>query len=632
MSSGTPTDPRAANQGANQLGAAITQGGGAVNPRRTMLSRRYSYFKGTCYDGRAHNWDGDPIIDAEIGRGQNIPPGFTDYSGSTAPLSTRRPSAPYYLGRVVVKRFTGLLFSQRRHPRVRVLGDALTEDWLSGAIESGRLWAQMIPARDFGGSMGAVGLGFEFADGLPVFEVFDPRWTTPKFTNRLTRELENISVCWPYREWLRDPDTGAFVEIELWACRVIDAQADMMWEGIPPGDDGGEPDWRRALKNRQPTRTVEHGFGFCPVEWIQNTDTADEIDGEPDCHGAFDLIEEVDALNSQGSRGIKANCDPTLVVTTADQIDNLRKGSDSFIRLNPGETAQYLELNGSGPKTAIEQADRLEAKALRIVRCVIEESRNFAAKTATEVTKDYSAMHEQADVLREQYAERGVKRLLGKLIRAARMVDGSTAMVDGVVTRTVLRIPPRVEEEEQPDGTTKTKIIERKLGKGGEISFQWPPYETPTMADALAATQAANQAKSGGLVDPLHASRFVASTFQVEDPKAMLADMARQAQAAEDAETQRMMRSQAPAEAAPGATFTQFEVDAGVVTVNEIRASKGLPPLQLDGDLSVPQFRQKYAQTFAKATMSANETGAEKILGVEDAETPPPNARPNGAA
>jgi nucleoside-diphosphate-sugar epimerase len=64
-----------------------------------------------------------------------------------------------------VNRFTGLLFSERRHPRVRTLADPDTENWLEGFIDQTRLWAWMMFARTHGGSMGTTCVGFKFVEG-----------------------------------------------------------------------------------------------------------------------------------------------------------------------------------------------------------------------------------------------------------------------------------------------------------------------------------------------------------------------------------------------------------------------------------------------------------------------------------
>jgi hypothetical protein len=609
MSSALPTDPVAGRAAANSLAASITRTTSAahMSPRQLELDRRYAYFRGSIYDGRAFDWNGDPLpFDSSgVARQRDIPPGYTDTYGNTAPLKQRRPSAPYYLAKVVTKRFTGMLFSHRRHPKARVPGDPASTDWLAAAADAGRLWAQMIEARDLGGSTGSVAVGFEIHDGRPLFEVFDPRFCTPTFKNRLTRELLSLEVKWTYTEWAQDID-GKYVEALMWARRVIDENTDTMWSGVLVDPDGHEPDWTKL----QPSSAVAHGLGECPVEWVQNRPVSNEVDGDSDCHGAYDLIEQIDVLQSQAIRGIVAACAPTLQVSTDDEMPEVSLGVDTFVRLNQGDAAKYLEINGAGPKSAMDQADALEEKALRLVQCVLDQARSATSKTATEVDRDYSSFYEACDVLREQYGQ-ALQRLLAKLMRAAKKLGA------GVV------LPPRLETG--TDG--KQKLVARKLGPraGEEVAFQWPGYTTPTVDDAQKAVQAAMSAKESSLIDEEHASQFIAQVFQVEDVRAMLAGI-RRAKEEEEARyaAQTVGEATAPAQEMEPAKFVQFEVEAGIVTVNELRASKGLPPLGADGDLTVPQYRAKYAPVFAQSTMSINEAGAEKVLGMSDESEPEP--------
>jgi hypothetical protein len=64
--------------------------------------------------------------------------------------------------------------------------------------------------------------------------------------------------------------------------------------------------------------------------------------------------------------------------------------------------------------------------------------------------------------------------------------------------------------------------LERELGVGESIELTWPDYYEPSLDKVKAAVEAAGQAKTFGLVDDEHASRFVADYFGVEDVQAML--------------------------------------------------------------------------------------------------------------
>jgi hypothetical protein len=127
-----------------------------MTPQQQELNRKRMFWEGVQYDNYSYGWDGDPVdttLDREaITAGKNIPPGFKDYSGKHIPFRYRRPQAPYQIGRAVIERFTGQIFSQSVHPRLGVIGDEKTEDYLQGLAQVGRTWPTWMRARSLGGS------------------------------------------------------------------------------------------------------------------------------------------------------------------------------------------------------------------------------------------------------------------------------------------------------------------------------------------------------------------------------------------------------------------------------------------------------------------------------------------------
>src|SRR5579859_6665604 len=117
MSSGLPAIPGAARTIVKamspQLMRRIENLG--MTPRQLELNHYWSYFATVQYDARKVDWDGsermDPVDRQAIATAGTLPGGFYD-AGKEFPLKFRRPSSPYHLGRVVVTRHTGLLFSE----------------------------------------------------------------------------------------------------------------------------------------------------------------------------------------------------------------------------------------------------------------------------------------------------------------------------------------------------------------------------------------------------------------------------------------------------------------------------------------------------------------------------------------
>jgi hypothetical protein len=418
-----------------------------------------------------------------------------------------------------------------------------------------------------------------------------------------------------------------------WYRRVLDENYDVVWKPQLVGD-GSEPNWGDESTM---DAVVKHNLGFCPVVWVQNQPLDDSIDGDPDCHGVYDMIESIDALLSQASRGILANCDPTVLISTTDQLSELTKGSDNALKLTNG-TASYMEISGSGPKAALELAESLRAKVLEVAQCILDRPDSGGAQTATEIERAYSSMLSKADIMREQYGERCVKPLMEMMVAAARKATRAVQSESGI-TRGALVLPAKISQ--LPDGTTQR--AERKLGPGGALKLTWPGYFEPTLTDASQAVGAAGQAKGLGLVDDEHAVKFVAEYFHVEDVSAMVAKMQAAAQAQQDSYGQQSLgelggggeyaEEPPPEELAPDEapaaddatkvplpmTDIKLGVEAmeAIVTVNEARQSVGLDILYKadgsadpDGDLSISEYKVKKAGTVAAA---ANATAGESL-------------------
>jgi hypothetical protein len=487
-----------------------------MTPRQQVLNRYWAAYRCQSYDARRVDWNGqqttDPVEHEAIASAGFIPPGFYDAGGQMLPLKYRRPTAPYNLVKVVVDRFTGLLFSERRHPQLRVEGDSVTEDFVQGLAEASRLWPSMIQARAFGGATGTVAVGFQFIDGKPIIEVHDPRWVRPDFVNRVTFELRAIEKRFQFPMEVLDQEKGEYVEVSFWYRRVIDQKHDVLWKPIPVGE-GDEPNWDDPNLIES---AVEHGFGECPVQWVQNLPVSDSIDGDPDAHGIYDMVEMIDSLLSQANRGTLRNADPTVVVVSQDGLAEVAKGSDNAIKLTPGGDAKYMEMSGSGVKAARELAEETRHKALEVAQCVLEHP-DMANRTATEIERVYSSMLAKADVLREQYGERCVKPLMEKMIRAARKTT-TPVVRDGGIERGVLNLPPKVTRGD--DGQVAQAA--RQLGPGGALKLQWPGYFEPVLSDVNTAVGAAVNAKAAGLVDDEHATKFISDYFRVEDVPGMM--------------------------------------------------------------------------------------------------------------
>jgi len=523
MSSGTPVDWTA-----TQTVFGATMGGGAIpdqsdimgrirrlgmSPRQMELNHLYAVYRAAQYDTCSSEWDGSQKIsriDREaINSGAYIPPGFYDL-GAMLPLRFRRPTAPYPLARVIVDRFTSLLFSEKRHPRVKIEDDDATDDYVQALLDASRFWPTWMQARGLGGAMGSVAVGFSILAGKPHLEIFDPRWATPVFVSRTGNELKRLEVLYQYPREIYDGETGVWREVPYWYRRVIDAERDIVYRSIPVTDEA--PVW-------QVENEVMHGLGEVPVVWCQNTPTQDDADGDSDVHGVLEMLHAIDQLLAQAQIGTIANADPTLVISTdASLPPDLAKGSRAPIQLPSSGKAQYLELQGIGAKAATELADLYRKRVLESCHCVLEDGSDGKERTATEVERSYAAMIARTDVLREQWGEAGLKPLLNKMLRAIRTVEQGRMGEDGRVVRGVVVVPPHIDRNAEGRIVSKRP---REIGSGEVIDLVWPAYFEPTITDADVAVKTAAAALAGKLVDQEAAVSYVAPFFHVADAKAM---------------------------------------------------------------------------------------------------------------
>jgi len=537
MSSGTRFEPYAARQMQNAL-APDVMGRVArlgLSPRQQEMNRLWASYRGQQYSSRQVDWDGSPRkdgIEAEaIASAGYLPPGYYD-AGANFPIKFRRPSVPYHLRKVIVDRFTGLLFSDRKHPVIRVEGDSVSEDYIRTLAEVARLWPAMIMARTYGGSMGTTAVGFQFVDGKPVVEVHDPRWCMPIFEDRYALKLAAIEKRYMFPVDELDPETQRWVQRPYWYRRIIDTERDVLFKAIPV-DEGDEPQW-------EVEREVVHGFGFCPVVWVQNMPVQDDIDGDPDCLGVDDMCEQIDALLSQANQGILASCDPTLKIITDAELDSVRKGSKNALKLPQGSSADYMEISGQGITAALTMVQSLREMVLEVAQCVLDQPGGASSRrTATEIERLYASMLAKADVLREQYGERCVKPLLEMMVKAIRMVEKPRA-VEGGIIRQVVKMPARIVTKDDLSVVREPRVLPEDADT--MINLNWGPYFNPSLDEAFKAVQSATTARLGGLLDHEHAVSFTAPYFLVEDARAMARKIQQEQQATKDALDDQLMQ------------------------------------------------------------------------------------------
>jgi len=455
----------------------------AETPRFHDLDRLESYFRKRQDEHKRYDWDGHLM---GYGDQADIKPGWY------VPYKLRKPAARYDLAAVIVTRFTALLFGSDRFPELRVEGDEDAEDYIKALCEASRLPAKLIEGRNLGGAEGTSGYSFAFVNGVPRIEVHNAKHcTVTRWEDSAEHVVGSVIKAYAYPRVVYEG--GKAKTKVFYYARVWDEVSDTVWSAIPK-DLAESPQWWRA-----PSVRTDHGLGFTPFYWVQNTpDSLDPYgDGGSDYEGLCDQFDELNQLLSAVSKGTKSNVDPTLVIHD-DPVNNtgsIRKGSENAIYSKGG--AAYLEIKGEAVRATIELLERLRAYILDAASVVLPDPEKLsgAAQSAQALRILFSPMLAQADILREQYGEHAVKPMLIGMLRAARVIAArppipAPPLPDGTASelQPAVILPPRIVE-----GVP----TERTPGTSEALTLNWNPYFSPTWVDIQAASVAATTANGG---------------------------------------------------------------------------------------------------------------------------------------
>jgi len=530
----TVADQQLVNEGIKRLG---------MSRRQIELNRYWAYARCQQHDDCSVDWDGSQHADAatraSIVAAPSLPGGYVDIGMNTTPvagklpLRYRRPSVPCHLGHTIVSRFTSLLFSEAQAPIWKVAGDRDTEDWVQAVSKTYGLWAKMVEIRNKGGGMGTAIFGFKVIAGRVVFECFDARWCTVEQDPADPTSLISLDERFYYPREEQNKETGAWEDVYYWHRRRIDRETDILWKPLPVGDGMTEPKWDDPATVQE---SKKHGFGFVPVQLVQNLPVGDDLDGDPDCLGCYDYFDRIGELDSANHGGTMRNADPTPVLSSDGNVNEIPIGSKEAIKVEKGGDLKFAETTGTASKMAADESERLEARALRTAECVLadQEANSGGPVTAAEIYKRTASMHAKASVMRSQYGDKGLVPLMTKLVRAARMLatpvqtggepgeDGEPTPIKTIVRK--IQLPPRVET--QPDGGP-VQLVDRKLSDvtGTMIELVWPPFSVPSPKDTTAKVMATVQARTGKLITLGTAVRHVSADFNIENPQAEIDEL-----------------------------------------------------------------------------------------------------------
>lgn len=486
--------------------------------RYRLLDRREAFFRCLQYQHQERDWEGRnadayETISPEVT--------FPKAMGPTDAIDNllardKRPTAPTNRVRTIIKRYTGLLFSEKRRPAVQVANDPDTEAFLEAVREASGFWAAMRTARDKGGAMGSVVMTVGCQDGKFNYEVHNSKNVTPVWADRRKLQLAGILVM---QRYLREVDVVAedgknegTEVVDYLSRRIITTDVDIVYEDVR-ADMAREAPWTVQS-------SVQHGLGQFPGVWIQNNAESDDQDGDADCEGAWQTIDAEDRMIAQCHSGTLNNLDPTLVTKTdpteVQQLtagQDLQKGSRNAIEVGSKGDAKYLEMTGAGIEAGLKLTAEYKQTVCDLTGIVlIDDADLAAAQSAKAIEFRFAPMLERADDLRAQYGPAVI--LLMRLTEAiARKFTSTTVTMrtlDGQLVDGVFRfdLPPR---------ELNGDLVDHKLGAGGYISLKWGPYFAPTAFDVQQDIRNSSSAAAAGFIRKVTAARPIAAAFGVQD-------------------------------------------------------------------------------------------------------------------
>lgn len=508
-----------------------------VTNRYARLDRKEAFARAMEYDHQQTDWWGDRADALETISPEALFPAGTTATGGESPKKTareKRPTAPTRKAKTTTQRFTDMLFSSQRIPKLLVEQDPDTEDYLDAVRDAGRFWRAMRIARNKGGGMGSVMMTVHVVESRWVFEVHNAKYVAVKiWKDKRNWSLRGVLLM--YRTLREEagadsdgkPD-GSVRQVEYLVRRIITENDDIRYAEVKVDEAKANPAQAWTI---DPQLSMHHGLGAFPGTWIQNiADEEDEDGGGADCEGAFESIDANDRLIAQANYATIANCDPTVVTSTdpkaVSQVSTVAKGSDYAMEVGVGGNARYMEMTGAGVELALKLSDKLEGQIDEITGAVFPDDQDVAnSQSAKAIELRFAPMISRCDDLRGQYGDAIVEImkivvLIGKKAEAPVQLpddEGGQARIG----KFKLEMPMR--RAVAADGQATAAMVPQKLGLGGYMSLKWGPYFPPTENDIKDMIQNSTAAMASRLVTQITSAARVAPLFGVTDVEAEVA-------------------------------------------------------------------------------------------------------------
>lgn len=493
--------------------------------------RLEKYFEGTQYDDKPYDWDGSlRSISGIVG----VP--IPAIAGRVPSMSSRRPGAVYRLGKIMVQRYTALIFGEdgeKGFPAVSCEEDPDSEDFVQAIAEAAELGDVFAEARDAAGIRGTAVLSYAWIDGEPRVEVHNRKQITVLEWLDESRDLPQVVVkIWPTKVPAIGVG-GVLIEQAGWMAREWSGpRTQPIAPNAPPGsvavvEPGADRIYRYVpeapmAKARWELTAPPVALDDCPVVWWRN-EKREGHDGRGDYEGQEGMLDQLNQALCATAGGTIRNADPTLVLgldPTANNGEPVRKGGYNAIYAGP-HGADYLEISGTSTEAGLKTTDKLKAFVLEDGDVTLLDPEKMAglAQSGEALRRLLFPMVKRAQKLRRQAASAIVRVLAGLLRQAQQLAATKPGVTFG--------LPPRVEKTTTAGGVEQiVSETPRVPGKGKRLTVAWAQMFPPSATDRLQEVQTTQAANGGKPVISMRTGVEVsAPLFDVTDVDQEVADV-----------------------------------------------------------------------------------------------------------
>lgn len=418
-------------------------------------------------------------------------------NGEFVPVRCRAPRFNYPYSKNLSQRVGAKLVGKSVFPTLKIEDSPNDQAFFAAIIKQAKLRARLQePIRRLVNT-GSVFVRFYIQEGAYKVEWYHSKYCYPMF--RGNGELLMVRIQYVYTD-SDDKDTNGNPK-RKWYRMDVGADEEILYDN-PEYKVNEEPQF-------QAVASVETGMGFVQGEWFRTCESLYSPDGYSVIGDVLEFVDELNYSLSQSSTAVGYNQDPQLVFNkmTEEETEAVIRSATKSWNLGREGEAKFVESTLNGVQRAMELRDKIRSNIGELTRVIIHDPEKIVgnAQSAKAMEVLHGPLLDLIDELREPVGD-SLNKLVQKMAVATEIAASQGVQIP-------LEVPP---------------------GYGIQSlnsEVDWPPIFQETMDDLQKKVQVANSAKTGGLIAPDTAARFVQKDFGVEDVDAELAKVAEEQKA-----------------------------------------------------------------------------------------------------